>query len=305
MLEIKFLRKIDAVNPVMIAAWPGMGNVALGTADYMCRSLKALKFAEIKIDPLSVLDSVDVNNGLSSMPKPPSSTFYYSKNHNIVIFEGEVQMAGKGGIEMLNRVLDVASELKVPRIYTAAALPLPISFRDLPEVYGVVNKESLKNILVKHGVKFMEGGHITGLNGLILGFAASRGIESVCLLSTLPQYAISLPNPKASQAIIGALSRMLNIGVDLNDLSDYIKEMDERMAAVEDRVKDVFTVEESQEQRPQEKKIPPYIMEKIEKLFSEAKLDKSKAAILKKELDRWDLYRSFEDRFLDLFKEKQ
>ena len=46
-------------------------------------------------------------------------------------------------------------------------------------------------------------------------------------------------------------------------------------------------------------------MEKIEKLFREAKTDKAKAILLKKELDRWDLYKLYEDRFLDLFKESQ
>ncbi|MBI4974838.1 MAG: hypothetical protein HZC19_03435 [Candidatus Omnitrophica bacterium] len=46
-------------------------------------------------------------------------------------------------------------------------------------------------------------------------------------------------------------------------------------------------------------------MEKIEKLFLEAKQDKKKASVLKRELDRWDLYKLYEDRFLDLFKENQ
>jgi hypothetical protein len=43
-------------------------------------------------------------------------------------------------------------------------------------------------------------------------------------------------------------------------------------------------------------------MERIEKLFLEARLDRSKAIVLKNELDRWDLYKNYEDRFLDLFK---
>ena len=34
-------------------------------------------------------------------------------------------------------------------------------------------------------------------------------------------------------------------------------------------------------------------------------LDKAKAIVLKRELDRWDLYKLYEDRFLDLFKESQ
>lgn len=304
--EIKFYKKIEVVNPVMIAAWPGMGNVALGAADYIRKKLKAVRFAEIKIDPLATLDAVEVEDGLSKFPKPPLNTFYYVKNPDIIIFEGEVQMTGKNGIELMDKVLDIAVELKTSRIYTAAAFPLPISYGDISEVYGVVNKESLRDLFTKSGVKLMEGGHISGLNGLMLGFAAKRDIDAACLLATMPQYAISLPNPKASQAIIEVLARMLNINIDFHELIGYIKDMEERMAIVEDKVKDVFTIEEeSPESRPQEKKIPGYIMEKIEKLFLEAKQDKKNALVLKKELDRWDLYKLYEDRFLDLFKDNQ
>ncbi|MDP3790996.1 MAG: PAC2 family protein [Candidatus Omnitrophota bacterium] len=306
MEEYRVYRKIDLSNPIMLAAWPGMGSVALGMIDYLRRKLKAVKFAEIKIDPMSVLDAVEVQEGVSKLPKPPLSTFYYSKNPDIVIFEGEVQMAGTEGLSMLNKVLDVARDLKVRRIYTGAALPLPIGYKDNPDVYGVVNKESLRDIVTKSGVKLMEGGHISGLNGLLLGFAAKKNIEAICLLATMPQYAISLPNPKASSAIIEVLSRMLGMQIDLNELHDYVKDMEERMSLIEDKVKDVFTAEEEpREQRSHEKKIPGYIMEKIEKLFIEAKQDRAKATTLKNELDRWDLYKSYEDRFLDLFKNNQ
>ena len=306
MEEYKLYKKIELENPVMIAGWPGMGSVALGMVDYLRRALKALRFAEIKIDPMSVLEAVEVEDGISKLPKPPSSVFYYSKNPDIIIFEGEVQLAGLEGLRMLNKVLDVAENFKVKGIYTGAAFPLPIGFKDNPEVYGVVNKDYLRDVITKNGVKLMEGGHISGLNGLLLGFAAKKNIEALCLLSTMPQYAISLPNPKASGAIIETLCRMLGIRINLNELNDYVKDMEERMAIIEDRVKDVFAVEEeAPESHPHEKKIPGYIMEKIERLFIEAGQDKTKASVLKKELDRWDLYKLYEDRFLDLFKNNQ
>ncbi len=306
MEDIRIYKKIELNSPVMIAGWPGMGSVALGMVDYLRRKLKAVKFAEIKIDPMSVLDAVEIENGISKLPKPPSSAFYYSRNPDIVIFEGEVQLAGIEGLRLLNKVLDVAGELRVKRIYTGAAFPLPIGFKENPELYGVVNKENLRDIVIKNGIKLMEGGHISGLNGLLLGFAAKRNIEAMCLLATMPQYAISLPNPKASGAIIEILCGMLGIQIDLNELHDYVKDMEERMAMIEDKVKDVFTIGgEAPESHPHEKKIPGYIMEKIEKLFIEAKNDKTKASTLKKELDRWDLYKLYEDRFLDLFKNNQ
>jgi hypothetical protein len=150
----------------------------------------------------------------------------------------------------------------------------------------------------------MDGGHISGLNGLVLAAAAARGIRAACLLATIPQYAVSLPNPKASRAIIEALQRIAGFKIDFAEIDEFAKEMDGKMALVEEKVKDVFPVDKEEAVHPKSaagKKIPGYIMEKIEKLFLESKLDRSKAVALKNELDRWDLYKIYEDRFLDLF----
>jgi len=302
MNDIKFYKKVNTIRPVMIAGWPGMGSVALGAVDYLKRGLGATRFAEILVDEIATLDSVVVEDGMARFPKPPKNTFYYAKDQDIVIFEGEAQVAGQAGIELLNKVLDVASELKVSRIYTGAAFPIPVGYKDPVDVYAAANKDALRNTITRQGMKVMEGGHISGLNGLLLGFSEKRGIDALCLLATMPQYAIGIPNPKASGAIIDVLSRILNFQVDMREMNEYIKDVDEKMAVIEGKVKDAFILGgEQPDSGPAKKKIPEYIMERIEKLFKEAKLDKKKAVILKRELDRWDLYKMYEDRFLDIF----
>ena len=308
MENIKIYKKVNFVKPVMVAGWPGMGNVALGTVEYLRKKLGAVKFAQIQIDELSALDSVIVEDGMAKLPRPPSYTFYYAKNADMIIFEAQAQLPGQSGISLLNKVLDLALEFKVARIYTGAAFPMPMGHKEEPEVYCAASKESLKGTLAKFGVKMMDEGHIFGLNGLLLGFAEKKNIEAICLLATMPQYAISLPNPKASGAIVEVLSKILNFKVDLKELNDYTKDMDSKMEIIEDKVKDIFPIEDQRREKAapsEEKKIPNYIVEKIEKLFREAALDKKKAINLKMELDRWDLYGAYEDRFLDLFKENQ
>lgn len=300
---VKIYNKIDLPDPVMIAGWPGMGNVALGVVSYLRKKLRTVRLADIEIDRFTALDSVVVEGGITRFAKPPDFKFHYSKDSNIIIFEGEAQLPGEAGINLLNKALDLAREFKTRRIYTGAAFPVPVSHKEHPKLYGAVNNRSLKSLLARYGIRAMEGGHISGLNGLLLGFADTKGIEAVCLLATMPQYAIGLSNPKASYVIIDALNRMLGFKTDMGELKEYIKDMDKKMAMIEDKVKDVFTIEEDEpESFSKEKKTPLYITEKIEKLFHEAKNDRSKAAMLKKELDKWDLYALYEDRFLDLFK---
>ncbi|MBU0881242.1 MAG: PAC2 family protein [Candidatus Omnitrophica bacterium] len=307
MEEFKIFKEVELKDPVMIAGWPGMGSVALGVVDYLRRKLASEKLAEIHLDPMATIDSVVVENGVADLPPGPKNTLYYTKNPDLIILEGDLQLAGLPGIALLNKVLDMAVKFKVKTIYTGAAFPLPISHKEDPDIYGVVNKKSLSPMLSKFDIKPMEAGHISGLNGLVLGLAKERNIDAYCLLATMPQYAISLPNPKASGAIIEALEKILNFIVSLDEMDDYIRDMDEKMSAIEDKVKDVMTIDNKELHSPPQppKKIPGYIMEKIEKLFQEARKDKTKAKDLKIELDRWDLYKFYEDRFLDLFKDSQ
>ena len=62
--------------------------------------------------------------------------------------------------------------------------------------------------------------------------------------------------------------------------------------------------EASELEEVDEEQVPQYVMEKIERLFEEIQQENSrgKAAQLKKELDRWNLYSLYEDRFLNLFR---
>ena len=83
--------------------------------------------------------------------------------------------------------------------------------------------------------------------------------------------------------------------------------MDEQLAAIEERIKEYFTASSEQHDEEiaalDEEKVPHYIMEKIERLFDQVKVDKSQGPELKKELDRWNLFELYENRFLDLFKD--
>jgi proteasome assembly chaperone (PAC2) family protein len=303
---IKVLRQIELKSPVMIAGWPGMGSVAMGVVDYLQKALAAKKFAQIDIDPFASLDSVVIRDGHAKIPAAPQQAFYYSKDPDMIIFRGEAQIHAAAGIDLVRKVASFACQMGVSRIFTAAALPYPASYSETPRIYAASNRRAIVTILSKYGIQPMEEGHISGLNGLLVGFAEEKRLEAVCLLATMPQYAISLPNPKASAAIIETLSSIVHFKADMRPMEENIRQMDEKMALIEDRVKDVIVTEIKE--KPEVKaahKVPDYIIDKIEKLFREAVSDRTKGVILKKELDRWDLYGLYEDRFLDLFKDSQ
>jgi len=303
-MELLIHKRISAQSPVMLAGWPGMGNVAIGTMDYLRRKLSAKPFAEIDVSKTVTPDMIIVEEGLIKLSRPPKNIFYYQEIPDLIIFEGETQLREVTGAKLMEHILDLARELKVRRIFTAAAFPLPMSYKEEPKVYGVANTKSFRDILYRqYNLRIMESGQISGLNGLLLGFAQKRGIEAACLLATMPLYAVNLPNLRASRAIIEVLQKILKIRIDLDELDLRIQGLEREMSELEEGIKEGLRRESPLELFQKEGEVPGYVKKKIEKLFQEARQDRSRAYTLKRELDKWHLFENYEDRFLDLFKD--
>jgi hypothetical protein len=156
----------------------------------------------------------------------------------------------------------------------------------------------------------MRSGQISGLNGLLLSVAKERRLEGFCFLAEIPLYAIQIENPKASKSVLGAFAKMLELNINLSPL-------DERAKIVEDEIEklvDYFKsgagpgpiseeeIERVKQSLASSTRLPESARAKIEALFKAAEQDSSRANELKEELDRWYVYKDYEDRFLDLFK---
>lgn len=309
--DIKIHKKVTLKKPILLAGWPGMGNVAIGAMDYLRQKLNATFFAEIDSAKYLINESITVNNGLTQMPRSMRNYFYYIEKPPVIFFESETQLSGEAGARLLESIIAFCRQMDVQCIYTGAAFSLPISHREPSEIFGVGSNESMVKFFKKYSVKAMAEGQISGLNGLIVGYAKEAGLNAICLLATMPVYAVNFPNPKASRALIEVLKRMTGMKVDLHDISKAVVEMEEKMESVEQNLRELFPERKTKEDRKtksskpeQSAKIPPHVLDKIERLFREARMDREKAAILKEELDRWNLYKLFEDRFLNLFKEQ-
>jgi hypothetical protein len=294
-------------QPIVLAAWPGMGNVGLITVDFLRKKLGAKLFAEIDMSPFFIPDSIVVKNGLAQFPDIPTSIFYYTRDPNLIVFESDAQVGGRDGIAVIKMFLDVISKFQVERIFTFAAFSQPMSYKNPSQVLITCNGDSLLSKINDYGVIPMPDGYIAGLNGLLLGVAASRRIDAACLLGTIPSYAMNFAYPKASLELIRTISRMQNFSIDTAELEEGVEEMDQQLAMIEERIRDFFPSANKEEDEEiaqvEEERVPHVVMEKIEKLFLEAKRDRARAAELKKELDRWNVFELYENRFLDLFED--
>jgi uncharacterized protein len=93
-----------------------------------------------------------------------------------------------------------------------------------------VEELSKQNVILRGNLR------IAGLNGLILGMAKERGMKGICLLGEVPSYATQIANPKASLAVLGILTKMLGITLDLAELGHLAERVDEEMDRIAKKV---------------------------------------------------------------------
>jgi len=218
----------------MLAAWPGISNVAMIVATYLARRLEPKELARIRpnyfFDPVGVV----VRSNIVEEPQFPQSIFYYYKNphgEDLIIFLGEDQPPAKS-YDLANLIVDVAERYHVQRIYTCAAAVTRIHHTEQPRVWGVGTAPDLCKELASYGA-FLGGNlQIAGLNGLLLGVAKERGLEGACLLGEVPNYAARMHNPMAALAVVRVISEMLKLKINLNELIALAEDGRERMKQV-------------------------------------------------------------------------
>jgi proteasome assembly chaperone (PAC2) family protein len=219
-------------SPVMLAAWPGIGNVASIIVSYLKRKLDFKELAEVDaahfFDPIGV----SVRDNLIESPQFPQSTFYYWKNkgsgNDIILFIGDDQPASKG-YELANCILDTCLRFQVQRVYTCAAAMTRIHHTEAPRVWGVATTRQITQDLRKYDLMQSGNMQIAGLNGLLLGVAKERNIEGICLLGEVPHYASRIQNPMAALAVLQVLTAILDIKIDMADMSQLAVETKEKM----------------------------------------------------------------------------
>ncbi len=266
-MGIRLYKKPELENPVMIASWPGIGNIGIIAVDTLRGSVMAEEFGEIEPWDFFYPKSVTIRKGLLEELEFPASKLYFRKTEgrDLVFFVGEEQPAeggrayaeGKKAYQMANLVIDVARDLGCRRVYTSGAAVAAIHHTVKPRVWAVPNNESLldeikgyRNTILMSDIEERDGqGNITGLNGLLLGVARRRGLDAICLMGEIPIYlqGLPIPYPWASKSVIEVLAASLGLDVGMQGI-DALAATSEKEV---ERVYDMF---------------PPDIKEQLDKL---------------------------------------
>jgi len=254
-------------NPVMVASWPGIGNIGIIAVDTLRNMLEAEELGEIEPWDFFYPKKVLIRNGELKDLEFPSSKFYFKRTgeKDLLFFIGEEQPAdggrayaeGRKAYQMANLVLDVALKFGCRRVYTSGAAVAPIHHTTRPKVWAVPNTKSLisevktyENTILMSEIEGRGGqGNITGLNGLLLGVARKRNIEAICVMGEIPVYlqGFPFPYPKASKSVLEVLTAALGIEIDMERIASFIERSDKEIEQLYE-------------------KFPPEIKEQLDKL---------------------------------------
>jgi proteasome assembly chaperone (PAC2) family protein len=266
-MGIRIYNKPEIEDPVLIASWPGIGNIGIIAVDTLRGMVRAEEFGEIEPWDFFYPKKLSIINGELKDLEFPSNKFYWAKagEKDLIFFIGEEQpaeggkayAAGTKAYQMANLVLDVAQDCGCRRVYTSGAAVAPIHHTARPKVWAVPTSQELldeinryENTVLMSDIEGRGGqGSITGLNGLLLGVAKRRGLDATCIMGEIPIYlqAFPLPYPKASRSVLEVLTQILGIEIEMQGIDAIVERSEMEIKSLYER-------------------FPPEIREELDKL---------------------------------------
>jgi proteasome assembly chaperone (PAC2) family protein len=248
-IDIKIITETRLSEPTLLAAWPGMGHVALKALVFLQEALLARDLATVEEPDFFQLPGVIIRNGLIQSTMLPRSGFYYwqrgTSGGDLLLFIGHQQPVPGKEYQLAKALLDFAEGYGVRRVVTAAAMPASINHYQSSRVWVTATHTGLLHELSPHCRRVMNEGQVSGMNGLLLGVAKQKGMDGFCLLGEIPFYTTEIENPKASVAVLQVLTRVLGLKLDLQKLEDQAhdaeKEIDRYLLELQQREKEEET----------------------------------------------------------------
>ena len=233
----------------------------------------------------------------------------------MIIFLGEAQPPLEYAEIISGSIVNFVKKYKGKIMFTFAAKPEPTEHKNPSAAWVSATDEDVLKEFKGLGLKVLKEGQISGLNGIILGVAKRRGLKGACLLGEIPFYTVQIENPKATAAILDVLDKYLSLNLNLAPIAERAKFIEEEIDKLITYIKGEASpsgpsplneedIEKIKKDLAAYTKLPQSVRQKIDGLFKEAKKDIGKANQLKSELDHWNVYKEYEDKFLDLFRKK-
>lgn len=205
--------------PLLIAGFPGIANVGRVSAEFLIQELKAKPFLEVYSSYLPEW-VIREGSGISAF----RIRLYRArvKGKNLILATSDAQAISPfGQYKLSDQLLEVAGGYGVKTVVTMAAYVLPPQEKKKGVFAAATNPKAFREFW-ERGAVALDGGMIVGMNGLLVGLAALRGWEGICLMGATHGGVLDL---EASAHILRLLSEVYGLGLRVENLERYASDL--------------------------------------------------------------------------------
>ena len=211
---------------IAYAGWPDAAEGATTTLKYVIRHLQAKRFAHIDPEEFYIFSqerprSSRTADGIRRIHWP-SNEFYYWNNPNdpsdgIMLLKGvEPNLRWK---TFSTLIADLAEEYKINNIVHIGALLDSVPHTRRIRITGSSTNTELQNTLDTSNIRTSTYQGPTGISTAVMEECTKRGIGYVSLWAHTSHYLHAAPNYRISLTLAETLVRLINLPLDLNELS--------------------------------------------------------------------------------------
>jgi uncharacterized protein len=192
---------------VLVNGLPDVGLVGVVGLSHLISSLNMKEIGYVESDlfpPIVVLHD--------GIPKSPVRIF---SSESIVALIAETAIPVQLIRPLANGIVEWAASKGASLIVSVGGMAVPNrQDLDAPKVFAALSEKSLEKNL-RNAAEVLGEGYIVGVYGLILRKCAERNLPAITLLT---QSFYNYPDPEAAAVALTALSKILNIKLDVSEL---------------------------------------------------------------------------------------
>ena len=243
--KLSFSEKPKLHNPRLLlglSGWMDGGEVSTGTVDCLIDKLGAREFAQI--DPNGFYISsfpgsmevtalfrphAKITEGLIESYDNAANTFFYSASGDLILFKGKEP--NLNWEEFAECIFSLCEELGAKMVYFIGSVAGLVPHTREPRLFCSVSQSELKETFQHYGVKFANYEGPASIITYLTANAHKRDISMVSFVATIPAY-VQGNNPKCIEAVTRRLAGMLELEVELGDLTTISDEFEKKLGDV-------------------------------------------------------------------------
>lgn len=221
------------------SGWMDGGEVSTATVKRLIDKVGARKFAEIEPTGFYIYSfpgsmevtalfrpHTKISDGLIESYEIPANTFFCSEQNDLILFLGKEP--NLGWEEYAECIFWICEEFDVKTIYFIGSVAGLVPHTREPRLFCSVSHAGLRDTFQHYGVKFTNYEGPASIITHLTARCPERALSMVNLVATIPAY-VQGNNPKCIEAVTRRLAGMLDLEIDLDDLSAVSDEFEKKL----------------------------------------------------------------------------